>query len=272
MRKLVFLCLLASAFLLNACAEPNPDAPTGGIHLLDGSYLAGSQHGPDAKKDLTACQACHGEAGGPGSNPLFNLGIDSAGGDGCESAGCHEPTFAHPQDWAGVNSTFHYSAGNIQDACTLCHGVGLDGGGGAIGTSCLGCHDSATELTLDCTACHNYPPDGTIHFGTISGVDHSAILTTTASKWHIECTNCHGMSESAAGGGFEPDTNYSLFDQTTDTNGDHWDGNIQMNSDVGYNSSTFGCAVFCHNNDDTQDPMSGSALPVELKSFGISIP
>jgi hypothetical protein len=242
------------------------DGPGQVPHLLDGSYLDGAWHGPDAKQDLTACQPCHGEAGGPGDNPRFNAGIFTAGGDGCES--CHAFALAHPQNWAGVNSTFHYSAGRIQETCTLCHGVDLDGAGG-VGPSCLGCHDSQTVFTLDCTYCHGYPPDGSLHDGIIAGVNHSGIPLGFGN--HDECSNCHGMNESAAGGSFEPRTNYAVFTgataSTPDTIGDHWDGNIQMNADALYNESTFGCGT-CHSS-DTEDPMSDSGLPVVLKDFGL---
>ncbi|UCG39418.1 MAG: hypothetical protein JSV00_04100, partial [bacterium] len=220
------------------------------------SYLEGSRHGPDARQDLTACQACHGEAGGPGSNPPFNVGIDAAGGEGCE--GCHGPNLAHPRDWAGVNSTFHYSAGNILEACTLCHGADLDGVGG-VGVSCLGCHDSATAFTLDCTFCHGYPPDGTLHAGTVNGVDHSAVPLAD----HYECTFCHGVSESVAGGGFKPAPNYALFDMATGTIGDHWDGNIQMTAEAYYDSTSFNCGT-CHDYDPGA-VMSDSGLTVILK-------
>ncbi|MDF1526938.1 MAG: hypothetical protein RRA15_12270 [bacterium] len=261
MHRLAFLIFIASAFLLSACAEPNPDAPAGeGMHTLDGSYLDGTVHGPVAKQDLTFCQACHADQADP---PRFNVGIDSAGGFGCEGSGsCHGADLAHPLDWAGPNATFHYSAGNVQGACTLCHGSDLSGG--TYAPSCLVCHDSVTTFTLDCASCHGYPPDGTLHAGTISGVDHSAVPLSS----HSECTDCHGMSESGAGGGFEPATNYTLFDKATDTLGDHWDGSIQMNNTVAYNPSTLGCAVVCHSDDDTLAPMpDSSGLPVVLKNF-----
>jgi len=260
MHRLALLCLLASAFLLYACAEPNTDAPAGGIHVLDGSFLDGSVHGPVAKEDLTFCQGCHANEDDP---PRFNVGIESAGDNGCEGSGsCHGDNLAHPQDWAGVNSTFHYSAGHIQQACTLCHGAGLDGG--TYAPSCLQCHDSPTAFTLDCTACHGYPPDGSADLEVPTPVDHSSVPLSN----HAECSYCHGMSESAAGGTFDPEANYTLFNKATDTIGDHWDGNIQMNNSVGYNPSTYGCAVACHNNDDTQDPLpNSSGLPVVLKNF-----
>lgn len=227
-----------------------------GVTLV--TYRFGSQHGPDAKQDLTVCQTCHGEAGGPGSNPRFNVGI---GGSGCE--GCHGPNLAHPSNWAGPNNTFHYTAGNIQGACTLCHGVNLDATGvpAPVGVSCLGCHSSTTTFALDCSSCHGYPPDGSPDVATTSGVDHGEV----PSGPHLECTICHGLVESATGGGFLPSTNYKLFDYATGTNGDHWDGNIQMSAEALYNEQTFGCAE-CHGS-DTADPMSDSGLPVILKNM-----
>lgn len=233
-------------------------------HALDGSYLAGSQHGPEAKQDLTACQPCHGEAGGPGDNPRFNAGIFSAGGNGCET--CHGINYAHPPNWAGPNNTFHYSAGNLQEACTLCHGESLDGIGG-IGVSCLGCHASATTFTLDCTSCHGYPPDGSPDLDVPIPVPHGEVADISL---HGECTICHGMSESLTGGRFAPTVNYQLFDKSTDINGDHWDGNIQMSASAQYNAENFGCdAASCHgatpNTPEFQ--LSDSGLPVILKFF-----
>ncbi|MBU0484755.1 MAG: hypothetical protein KKB30_09615 [Proteobacteria bacterium] len=102
-------------------------------HPVDTSYLSGTVHGPVAKSDLRVCQACHGQAGGPGDNPRFNVGISSAGGNGCES--CHGTNYAHPASWMSG----HRSAGNISNVCTLCHGVALDGSGG-VGISCGTCH------------------------------------------------------------------------------------------------------------------------------------
>jgi len=268
MRRLAFLFFITSVFMLSACAEPNPDA---GSHLMDGSFLDGTVHGPVAKQDLTFCQACHGETGGPGDNPRFNVGINSAGGNGCENVGCHDQVanLAHPQDWAGVNSTFHYSAGSVQQACTLCHGADLDGVGG-VGTSCLGCHDDPVNAsTLDCIFCHDYPPDGSADLEVPNGVDHSAITTTLAWTAHSECSTCHGMSELAAGGAFDPAANYNLFDKSTDTIGDHWDGNIQMNGDVGYSDTNYGCdSAGCHLNDPVHQLPNSSGLTVVLEGYG----
>lgn len=104
-------------------------------HPLDGTYLDGALHGLDAKADLLVCHACHAEPTGPGTNPRFNGGIESQGGNGCES--CHGIYYAHPVDWDGYGPTAHQTAGNIANACILCHGLNLDGG---IGVSCKKCH------------------------------------------------------------------------------------------------------------------------------------
>ena len=302
MRKLTMLWLLTSALLLSACADPCVDAPgdrsahpelwltehdgelAGGTeltycsgchgvdlegsgtapgcfsvavgchHPVDGSYLSGSQHGPDAKQDMTTCQVCHGEPGGPGDNPRFDGGIT---GISCES--CHGLNLAHPEDWAGPNTTFHYSAGSIHNACTLCHGEDLNGG--AYGSSCLDCHSSTTDFTLDCTGCHGYPPDGSSHEGTVTGVYHLYIPL----QYHGGCTNCHGVSESVSGGTFAPAANYTLFHQATDTIGDHWDGNIQMNTFTQYDQDNYVCGN-CHDYDPYYI-MSDSGLPVVLKDM-----
>ena len=300
MRIMGLICLLAS-ILFNACAQTNPTAPAeynahpeawltghgveisdssdftkctvchgadlagsevvpgcftavvGCHHPVDGSYLSGSVHGPDAKLDLTACQACHGEAGGPGDNPRFNGGIS---GISCEN--CHGINLAHPENWAGPDTTFHYSVGSTE-SCALCHGADLSGG--AVGPSCLACHDSAAAFTLDCGACHEYPPNGSLHAGTVTGVYHLQVPLS----YHGECTLCHGMSESATGGGFEPTANYTLFDQATDTIGDHWDGNLQMNAYTQYDEDNHVCGN-CHDYDPYY-MLSDSGLPIVLKDM-----
>lgn len=240
----------------------HPDGPGQAPHPLDGSYLDGANHGPEAKADLTGCQICHSDKplGGPGSNPRFNVGIDSVGGTGCEA--CHGTEYAHPAAWAGPNPTFHYTAGNIQQACTLCHGPELAGG---VGVSCLGCHAEATTFTLDCGFCHEYPPDGaTPDLDVPNPVAHGNVV-----PFHDECVTCHGLKEAESGGGFSAVPDYALFNAATDVNGDHWDGNINMNSDTGYNEVDFGCdAARCHGN-DAGHQLADSGLPVELGTYGI---
>jgi hypothetical protein len=240
----------------------HPNGPGTAPHPIDASYLAGSEHGPDAKANLTVCQGCHGQPGGPGSNPRFNLGIPAAGNQGCE--GCHGVNYAHPPEWAGPNPTFHYNAGSIQQACTLCHGVNLDGVGG-VGVSCLGCHSSTTTFTLDCTFCHGYAPDGSPDMAAPMGVNHRGAANVSL---HDQCLVCHGVKQSSTGGTFSASSEYKLFDPTTSTNGNHWDGQINMNADTTYNQTNFGCdTAGCHGNDPAHE-LSDSGLPVELGNYG----
>ncbi len=258
MRKLAILLMLSLALIGYGCSDENPDTPAGGgPHPLDGSFLAGAAHGPVAKADLIFCQECHGEPGGVGSNPRFNKGIKSAGGVGCE--GCHPVNAAHPADWAGPNATFHYSAGNIQKTCTLCHGTALDGVGAATGAvSCLNCHAEVTSFTLDCLACHGQPP------GATETVDHFGVASVDS---HDICVTCHGMKENPqAAGTFTSVSNYKLFDKATDTPGDHWNGKINMNSAVGYYQGQWGCSA-CHGIDPAHI-LSDSGLPVVQADYG----
>ena len=269
MRTLALLLMLTT-LLLSACSDSNPAAPEGVPHALDGSFLDPANHGPAAKKDLTFCQGCHGQPGGPGSNPRFDIGITDINntglvanpGHGCE--GCHAPGYAHPENWAGPNDTFHYSAGNIQKACTLCHGVALDGAGG-VGVSCLNCHAETRNFSLDCTACHGYPPSGTADVATASGVDHS--VYGGAPDFHQDCKFCHGVQESVEPGHFDAATNYKLFDKATDTIGDHWNGKVNLNAAVQpvYDTLSVGCTG-CHDSDPVHR-MRRSGLPLEVIDY-----
>lgn len=254
-------------------------------HPVDGSFLDPKNHGP-AAKGLTAafpdgiadCQQCHGQPGGPGSNPRFNRGIIREGDKGCE--GCHGPYLAHPANWAGPNATFHYSVSKkiIQKACTLCHGVKLNGlnadGTKSVGVSCLNCHAETTNFTLDCTKCHGYPPDGSADHATAEvsngmGVDHRIAGGTVADvSAHDSCVVCHGMKESATGGGFAATPGYKLFDKATNTLGDHWNGKIDMNRSPKYDQGSLGCNSACHANDADHELPNASGLPVELQDFG----
>lgn len=245
------------------------DGPGEVPHLLDGSFLDSAEHGPMAKADLVLCQACHGEAGGSGDNPRFNVGIFSAAGTGCESGDCHAANYAHPQEWAGPNNTFHYSSENIQQACTLCHGEALTGpDSGGVGVTCVGCHDSVDDFTLDCAFCHGYPPVGEADVATTMGVDHS-VFDTIAVLFpsHADCQFCHGLKESTAAGYFDAASGYTLFDLTTDTPGYHWDGQIQLNSAMKpvYDADSVGC-ILCHP-DDSEYQVQRSDLPINTLDF-----
>lgn len=246
------------------------NGPGQASHPLDGSFLNGAVHGKVAKADLTACQVCHSSnpSGGPGSNPRFNVGIQSgpAPGTGCEQ--CHGANYAHPAAWAGPNSTFHYSAGNIQAACTLCHGVTLDGG---VGLNCKSCHIETTDFSLNCTFCHGFPPDGTAE-PRVGGtpVNHAAVPLSS----HDQCATCHGVKNTTAGltGKLNPSANYQAFNKTTDVIGDHWNGKLNMNgptgTGAGYNSTNFGCdSAGCHAN-DAGHRLSGSGLTLAFADYG----
>jgi hypothetical protein len=279
---------------------PDDTEPEPVLHPIDGSYWP--QHGNDAKSDLTKCQKCHADKAesGPGSNPRFNVGINIAGGNGCES--CHEAYLGHPGIWAGPKSGVHYNdeniqnacalchsvildgvggsdvhydAGNIPNACTPCHGVNLDGVGG-VGVSCLSCHAEVETFALDCTSCHGYPPDGTTpepEVAALNGqlVAHNGVSDVTG---HDQCTICHGVksNNTATSGALTPNANYRVFDPLTETKGDHWNGLINMNgptptTGLGYNQTNFGCDnAGCHIN-DTNHQLSDSALPLAFGAY-----
>jgi len=243
----------SSSFNSSSCHADGPqDVP----HALDGSYLSGAVHGPDAAADLTVCQACHAESGGPGSNPRFNIGINSISGTGCE--GCHGVNYAHPSNWAADPSgTFHNDAGNIANACTLCHGVALDGVGG-VGISCLGCHGaSPADNPSGCLSCHGQPPSAAAPVGDVSPnrigqhnrLGHSSFLSDTPS---LTCQRCHLGAGSGSTAHFD-------FSNPADVVFDHPDASDTISA-VSDGSNTT-CTGACHITSGTAElvwPHSGA--------------
>ncbi len=126
------------------------------------TYRAPEDHGPAAKTSIKSCQGCHGQSGGAGSNPRFNVPIGALEA-GCESSGCHSPNTAHPTSsapdsvfWYGTTVT-HFQVGDVETSCTLCHGLNL-GGVNGVGPACTQCHElpPATNPT-GCASCHGGP-------------------------------------------------------------------------------------------------------------------
>lgn len=166
-----------------ATCHSNGHGPRRVPHALP--FTAASLHGPAAKANLVDCQVCHAAAGGPGSNPRFNLVIGSLT-SGCEAAGCHnrtdpsqpEPNAAHPVPWPG-----HASSGNQINACALCHGANFGGtAAGGVGPACRNCHTQLLLGTLptagSCVSCHGAPP---------ATGSHAAHLSLAG----VTCASCH---------------------------------------------------------------------------------
>lgn len=275
----------------NSATTCHASGPRTAPHPVDGSYRAPASHGKDAKQDLIICQKCHAlpNISGPGSNPRFNVTIGTLTA-GCET--CHPPFRAHPGLWAGPNpaSVFHYLSGNIDNACTLCHGANLDGLGGINGSgvspglSCRQCHAETALFNLNCSACHGYPPDGVTAEPRVTAlggtpVNHNnlpgAAANVAAVALHDQCAVCHGVKSSDAGtsGHLSPNANYRTFDVLTGVSGDHWNGQINLNgpapaTGAGYNAANFGCDnAGCHGN-DANHRLSDSALPVQFADYG----
>ncbi len=58
----------------------------GNIHIPQ--WASPINHGRAAKSDIQLCQGCHGEPGGPGTNPRFDVTLRTLD-NGCESTQCH---------------------------------------------------------------------------------------------------------------------------------------------------------------------------------------
>jgi predicted CxxxxCH...CXXCH cytochrome family protein len=151
-------------------------------------------HGAMAKKDLTICQDCHGEAGGAGSNPRFNVVYASLPA-GCETSGCHNAKMAHPKPWQT-----HSTSGNQSNACALCHGANFEGSVANNAPSCASCHSGLAAGVIpvagQCVSCHGNPPNGTDNPN--SAGSHAAHLAMPSMSGN--CTACHTGGGSGTAG------------------------------------------------------------------------
>ena len=256
-------------------ASCHPTGPGGAPHAVP--FTDPAQHGPAAKADLVFCQGCHATAGGPGSNPRFNVPIGNLQ-NGCED--CHAPGTAHPS--GGDRWTFyrdptasrytHFAAGNVLSACALCHNVSAGDSGGTA-PPCTGCHVAAPQFRLKCDACHQSPPDGASDAsGAPTPVAHGGVAAIAS---HETCALCHGANDDGSGQLSAKTADYRLFDPATPAlaeGGSHLDGKIEMNGPAGvgtgYNATNFGCDSACHFNDTSHRLPNASGLPVAFGNFG----
>jgi len=146
-----------------------------------------SVHGGQAKQDLLTCKACHGS----GSNSFSGGAAPTA----CTT--CHTFAKAHPTAWQGTTLNpsetviySHRTAGNIANACAICHNVTTSGGGPLAGApSCL----SATftnGLGLN-TGCHPSGPGVVPH--AVPYYNHNANARTNPTQ----CLGCHQLAQNA---------------------------------------------------------------------------
>lgn len=267
-------CFSSSFQNANGTAATCHQSPGGAGHALP--FVDPILHGPVAKSDLIYCQTCHATAGGAGSNPRFNTPLGNLS-QGCET--CHSPGTAHPDgsdrwtfqaDLAGTRRT-HFAAGNVLTACKLCHNVEAGDTGGTA-PPCTGCHVSAPQFALVCTACHGNPPGAADTLPGALAVNHAAVPLLS----HDQCGRCHGARDDGTGKLVAVEASYLLFDRTVPElaqGGDHLDGRIEMNGPApstgsGYNETSWTCQnAGCHL-PGPPHVLSDSTLPVEYGNYG----
>lgn len=207
-------CHLSGA---NSARKPSPPAPAGTpvscfnntlCHAAAGSphavpFTSPALHGPPARQNFIFCQGCHAGQGGAGTNPRFNVAI---GGllTGCEASGCHKINTAHPEPTQGFTFWLgHRNAGNMQNACALCHGAALQGG---IGRACSSCHTAGSPLTvLNCFSCHGNPPPPPAE-ANFTHREHNTIAPNLTGQ----CATCHTNAGSGTPNHFNGVKNVSI--------------------------------------------------------------
>ena len=210
-------------------------------------------HGPEAKADLTYCQECHATPsdGGPGSNPRFNVPIGSLT-NGCED--CHSVLTAHPYpSWMGVIGNSHKTADHFQTACTLCHGVNLLGAAeGGVGKACNECHLASDPLVdLNCTSCHNNPPDDAPLAGSLRpNRSGSHAIHNSLNRVAGQCIACHDGSGTDTA---------AHFDDNAPANVSILASYLAETGGFSYNSDNASCSgVSCHGGQATESWVNGT--------------
>ncbi|WP_306600897.1 hypothetical protein [Geothrix sp. 21YS21S-2] len=137
-------------------------------------------HGLAAKKDLLACQACHGIPGTPGF----------AGGSAPTScAACHAAASSHSTTWAPAPvETFpgyvpsHRDAQNRDNACPVCHDYAKGR------TAPLPAAPSCFASAAGAVACHAAGPGQPNHAVPFLGALHTG---ATPASFASDCGTCH---------------------------------------------------------------------------------
>lgn len=219
--------------------------PRAVIHPIPfkGTSNLNKAHGAMAKKDLTICQDCHGETGGAGSNPRFNL-VYASLQVGCESSGCHAIKMAHPKPWNG-----HSSSGNQSNACALCHGPNFEGSAAINAPSCKSCHivlaPGLVPVAGQCASCHGNPPNGTLTPNRAGS--HAAHLALPEMSGN--CAACHtGGGSGAADHATHATTPTMAFD-------------ADFGSTTSFDKATVTCSnISCHGGQ--KSPVWGTSMDV----------
>jgi len=227
---------------------PGPSDPLTGVTPVDHGLVPLASH--------SQCSRCHGASDdGTGklvsadsSYQLFDRNTPALAQGGDHLDGYIEMNGPAPSTGSGYN-----------EATWTCENAGCHTAGAphVLSDSTLpveyGNYGNGT--TAGCTACHGYPPDGSADAtGAPTPVNHTGVsdLTLFLSS-HNDCVTCHGDKDDGTG---------SHYDATY-----HNDGNLQINSSVGYNQTNYGCDAACHAN-DTIHRLSSSGLTLAFVDFG----
>lgn len=153
------------------------------IPYAPSATIPASLHGGEAKKDLTICQACHGE---PGSIAFSGITLaDGTRTTACSS--CHTYAKAHPTDWQGAGTYSHRFAGNKATACALCHDV-RQGANAPLPASPSCFSASFTNGLGQTRTCHASGPGAAPH--SVPYNNHNA----TARSNFSYCLGCHQIA------------------------------------------------------------------------------